>query len=337
MKIQLFDGGVSRYIAPQLLELNQGVVYENIDNATGILTPVKQALNSVLAVGKFPYYFRAGAEWIASEVQRSYVEFQNRLYYSDGGAPKKYAGSGGWQKLGIVAPTAKVSLVKTDTPEALTEVKVENKTDVGNLPASELLYRVVNVANGYYSEALDVSIGASTTNTATVTVSNTYPPNFSSAGNMMQAALAVQFKTRSVKFSGWKGPIGEKFMLYRLYDGEYRKLTELTSLAAEYTDSVFDISANEVLDMDKFGPMSGTYSYVYTYYNSADGAESAPSPVSEELKVGAGKVTVSGIRVSTDPQVDKKRLYRVGGNVATFTLVATLPTPQPRTWTKSKT
>lgn len=98
MKIQLFDGGVSRYIAPQLLELNQGVVYENIDNAIGVLTPVKQALDSALAVGKFPYYFRAGAEWIASETQRSYVEFQNRLYYSDGIAPKKYAGSGVWHR-----------------------------------------------------------------------------------------------------------------------------------------------------------------------------------------------------------------------------------------------
>ena len=325
MKIQLFDGGVSRYIAPQLLELNQGVVYENIDNAIGILTPVKQALNSALAVGKFPYYFRAGAEWIVSEAQRSYVEFQNRLYYSDGGAPKKYAGSSTWHGLGIAAPIAAPNLTKTDTPESLTEVKVENKTDIGNLPASELLYRVVNVANGYYSEALDITVGASTTNTATVTTSSVYPPNFSQVEIMMQAALAVQFKSRSVKFSGWKGPIGEKFILYRLYDGEYRKLTELTSLTAEYVDSVHDISANEELDLTKFGPLSGTYSYVYTFYNSSDGAESAPSPVSAEVKVGAGKIAVANLQVSSDPQVDKKRLYRVGGNVATFTLVTTLP------------
>ena len=33
---------------------------------------------------------------------------------------------------------------------------------------------------------------------------------------------------------------------------------------------------------------------------------------------------MSNIVASSDPQVDKKRLYRVGGNVATFTLVATL-------------
>lgn len=325
MKIQLFDGGISRYIAPQLLELNQGVVYENIDNAVGILTPVKQALNSALAVGKFPYYFRAGAEWIASETQLSYVEFQNRLYCSDGSAPKKYAGSGVWHRLGIAAPTSKVSLVKTDTPEPLTEVKVENKTDIGDLPASELLYRIVNVANGYYSKTLDVTVGASTTNTATVSTYSSYPPNYSGPPLYAQAALRMSLKYRSIKFTGLKGPIGEKAILYRLYDGKYRKLTELTSLAAEYIDSVHDISASEELDETKFGPMSGVYSYVYTFYNSKDGAESAPSPVSAEIDVGAGKVTVSNLRVSTDPQVDKKRLYRVGGNVATFTLVTTLP------------
>lgn len=324
MKLQVFDGGVSSSVAPQLLSTNQGVIYENIDNEVGILSPVRAAVDSTLAVGKFPYYFRAAAEWISSDAQQSYVEFQNKLYVSNGGTAKKYAVSGVWQNLGIAAPTVAVSLAKTDAPEPLTEVKVENKTDVGNLPATELKYRIINVSGGYYSKALDVKVGASTTNTASVTTSTSYPPNQeASALLMMQAALAVQGKFRSIVFSDWKGPIGSKAVLYRLYDGEYRKLTEFTSLSSTFTDSVHDISANEALD-DQYGPLSGVYTYVYTYYNSVDGSESAPSPVSAELEVGSGKVTVTSIGVSSDPQVDKKRLYRVGGNVATFTLVATL-------------
>lgn len=323
MKLQIFDGGVSSSVAPQLLSINQGVVYENIDNEVGVLSPVRTAVDSALAVWKFPYYFRAAAEWISSDTQQSYVEFQNKLYISNGGTAKKYAGAGVWQNLGVVAPTNKVALAKTDAPEPLTEVKVENLTNAGNLPATELKYRVVNVSGGYYSKALDITVGASTTSTASVTTSTSFPPNSDWAIFLAQAALAVAGKNRSILFSGWKGPIGSKAVLYRLYDGQYRKLTEFTSLTATFTDSVHDISANEVLD-DKFGSLSGTYAYVYTYYNSVDGSESAPSPVSVELEVGSGKITVSGMSVSSDPQVDKKRLYRVGGNVATFTLVATL-------------
>ena len=79
MKLQVFDGGISRYLEPQLIAVNQAVEYVNIDNAKGVLTPVKQAKATGLKKGKFPYYFRAGAEWIASDTQKSYVEFQNKL------------------------------------------------------------------------------------------------------------------------------------------------------------------------------------------------------------------------------------------------------------------
>ena len=322
MKLQVFDGGISRYLEPQLLAVNQAVEYVNIDNAKGTLTPVKTALATSLALGKFPYYFRAGKEWISSEVQRSYVEFQNKLYYSDGVSAKKYAGSGVWQRLGITPPSRTPAVTKIDAA-ALTEAKVENLTTAGDLPASQLEYRIVNIIGGKYSKALDITVGASTTSTASVAVQPTYPPNMPMYSSM-QVALVVAAKSRSIKFSDFKGQLGTKAILYRLYDGKYRKLFEITSLTSTFTDSVFDISANEAISDTLYGPLSGTYSYVYTYYNSVDGAESAPSPVSAEIEVESGSITVSNIAASSDPQVDKKRLYRVGGNVATFTLVATL-------------
>ena len=231
MKLQVFDGGISRYLEPQLIAVNQAVEYVNIDNAKGVLTPVKQAKATGLKKGKFPYYFRAGAEWIASDTQKSYVEFQNKLYSTDGTAALKYAGNGNWQKLGIAAPTTAVTLAKSDAPEALTEVKVENITTAGNLPASTLEYRIINVANGYYSKSLDVTIGPTTTNTSSVSVRTAYPPNqWASAALMQQVSLSVPTKFRSVKLSGFKGALGTKAIVYRLYDGAYRKLTEITAL-----------------------------------------------------------------------------------------------------------
>ena len=72
---------------------------------------------------------------------------------------------------------------------------------------------------------------------------------------------------------------------------------------------------------DIAGTLDGTYTYVYTYYNSATGVESQPSELSQELAVSLKKVNVGGFVVSTDPQVDFIRLYRLGGTITSYTLV----------------
>ena len=323
MKLQQFDGGISRTLAPQLLNVNQAVEYVNIDNETGVLTPVATALQTTLQVGEFPYFFRAEQAWISGNTQKSFVEFQNTLYYADGVTAKKYK-DGEEHNLGIAAPTVKATLAKTDAPDAPTEVAVTTVTTAGNLPTSELKYLLFNVAsNGWYSEALEITIGASTTKTATITTVPSFPPNQQDSQRALAAFLAADVK-RSMSFTAFKGLTGAKAELYRLHDGAYRKLADITSSSQIVVDAVYDISTNAELDIENFGPLSGVYSYVYTYYNSKDGAESAPSPVSAEADVGAGKITLSGLQVSSDPQVDKKRIYRVGGNITVFTLVATI-------------
>jgi len=70
----------------------------------------------------------------------------------------------------------------------------------------------------------------------------------------------------------------------------------------------------------KDGGLTGTYQYCYTYYNSSDGSESAPSKYSTELTVDNKVITVN-YTASGDPQVDTIRLYRLGGNLTTMTLV----------------
>lgn len=325
MKLQTFDGGLSTSMAPQLLQLNQAVEFENIDNATGILAPVQTAAETNLFVGKFPYFFRAEDKWVTSDVQRSYVEYQNTLYFTDGNIAKKLKNDVE-HDLGISPPTAIVALSKIDAPEQLTEVAAKTITTSGNLPTSELKYIVVNInSTGYYSKALEITISASTTKTAVITTSSSYPPNFSSYSIMQAAAqMRTEGVMRSIEFRDWKGPLSTRAELYRLYNGKYRKVAAITALTDIVVDAVTDISANDELPIDAFGPLSGTYSYVYTYYNSADGTESAPSPVSEELEVGSGKIMLLGMAISPDSQVDKKRIYRVGGNVSAFTLVDTV-------------
>jgi hypothetical protein len=131
-----------------------------------------------------------------------------------------------------------------------------------------------------------------------------------------------------VQFRDFKGVLSSKAILFRFYDDKFRKVADITSIGQVVTDSILDISANAELDNSKFGPLSGTFTYVYTFYNKDDGTESAPSPVSAELIVGSGKVTVSGMQVSSNTQVNFKRIYRVGGDITKFTFVADIPNSQ---------
>jgi len=66
------------------------------------------------------------------------------------------------------------------------------------------------------------------------------------------------------------------------------------------------------------GDLSGKFKYVITYLRSGNfQVEGNPSPISNEITVSAKKIDLSSIPVSTDPKVDKKRIYRTtaGGEV----------------------
>lgn len=55
---------------------------------------------------------------------------------------------------------------------------------------------------------------------------------------------------------------------------------------------------------------AGDYEVVYTYYNSATGAESNPSPVATVTVSASGTVDYTDLGVSTNPQVDSRKIYR---------------------------
>jgi len=69
---------------------------------------------------------------------------------------------------------------------------------------------------------------------------------------------------------------------------------------------------------DVAGLLSGVYTWYYTYYNSTTDEESNPSPMSAELTVDLKQVILSGFVASTDPQVDKIRIYRNPSGVTTY-------------------
>ena len=81
-------------------------------------------------------------------------------------------------------------------------------------------------------------------------------------------------------------------------------------------------------NLDVFNKYSVTavVQYMYTYYDSSEGVESAPSPISDELNLPDGNsVDLTGFLPSSNQYVDKFRLYRVGADATDFTLLIELP------------
>lgn len=316
MKLQLFDGGAASRQEPQLLSMNQGVVYTNIDIAKGSLTPLKDKLATTIALAPYHTFYEAGDEWVDAEVKTDFVEFQRVLYLTDRVTrPQKYS-DGVYNNLGIVRPEEAVSLSIDSEANTVENVTLEQKA-TGDLDPGTLNYLLYNISDGVYGNPLSVEANAlAFTNIATA---EQIAAIF--AARSIFAAKTYTGDPRGIEFSNLRGPFNDEVRLYRRYDGAWRLLNVFTDKSQTFFDDVNDISANEALDTGLATPFFGTYQYVYTYYSSTDGTESAPSPVSAELEVESGIINVSNLEPSTDPQVTNIRLYRVGGNITEFTMV----------------
>lgn len=323
MKLQQFDGGVATRLAPQLLNNNQGVVYENIDNAKGNLTPNKDKLATDIEVKRYNKYFNAEDEWLSSDVPTDYLEFQRKMYLTNRvDRPQKYS-NGEYNLLGIKRPSNKLTVTNNSQAVPLEDITVLNKTDSGDLPASDFDYLLFNVKDGIYATPFKFTVYSSTT---TATRAQGEVIRFSELSRYGRNSITTEDTptNRAIQFKELQGTFGDSAKLYRYYDGAWRLVFTFASKSDTFLDNVFDVSANEELDESVISPFNGTYQYVYTYYNSADGTESAPNEVSDEVEAESGVIDISGLIDSTDPQVDRKRLYRVGGNIAQFTLVVEL-------------
>ncbi|ANY29558.1 internal virion protein [Pseudoalteromonas phage PH1] len=333
MKIQTFDGGLSTRIRPQFLELSQAVEYTNIDNSLGTLTSVKTKAPTTIPAGAYNYYFDKEDKWFTSDIRRDYVPFQGSLYWTDGQAPKAYR-DGVTTNLGIVGPTVK--------PEITTNVVLDNVTTArfqvnmaGNLPLEKVYYKLVNFDNERYSRPRDFTVDLSNSRAELLLELERedyyirYEDRRDRFSKRYPSISATAPTTGSVNFNPPEGlDYGSGgIKLYRQYNNQWHLVGTMTDPGEGpiqgLTDDVYNISSAEELDESKIATLEGDYQYVYTFYNSSKGTESIPSPISDTLEV-QGEVQLAGMEVSVDPQVDKKRIYRVGGYITTFTLVDTV-------------
>jgi len=193
MQVRTFDGGISKRVDPSLILSNEAVELLNVDNSELTLKSSKNYTETGTLVSGYFYLFRG--TYLSSSTERSYVEYQNKLYYTEAGKEARKFDGNRDSKLGIEPPSSSVEITQSD--------------------------------------AID---GAHVSADATV------------------------------------------------------------------------------------------LQYTYTYYNSSDDIESAPAPLSDEFSVDADqRITLSGIEVTADIQVDIIRIYRIGGDITVTTLVEEIP------------
>lgn len=102
-QLNTFTGGLSTRLAPHLISVSEAVIYSNIDPSFGPLTPIMDDTYMNKTLYKNFYLFKD--VWVNSDEDRDYVEFQNKLYYSNGvDIPQKSSDGLTWFNLGILKP-----------------------------------------------------------------------------------------------------------------------------------------------------------------------------------------------------------------------------------------
>ena len=291
MKISMFNGGLNTRAAKHLLNASQSTVCNNVDFFDGSLKPLKDIKATHWTVGANDNHFtRFKGQWVSGGAGVHFVEYNDALYKSDStGVIKKSKNGTTFFELGINKPTGELVASTREIEFVLTP----NKYNPPLAPGASLEFP---------SGTLSYIIGYKTT------VDKYFKKE-------------ITLDTTGVKsITIYKSDIGvdvASFKVYRKYEGVYYLIKE----SDEYgyvQDTTYNISKNEAYSSFDWISTAAVRSYVYTYYSTSTGFESAPCNVSNEIKVEALYAKVTGFTVPTDPSVDAIKLYRIGGTLTDF-------------------
>ena len=259
MTINDFSGGLSKRLSPNLIQVNESTICTNVDITSGIIKPLKDltATSNTIPVDK-PIFTEFKGIYLSSNSGTSYVEFNDKLYIANGiDTVKKTSDGTNIYDIGLANPTTKL----TTTTSFSVTFTLSNKLD-GD---------IVTFDAGTYTYLIQYK---------------------TLAGSIKYEIKTFTYTgTRGIRLSISSFSNLESVTLYRKVDTTYRLVGESTS-SLTIDDTVFNISTKATTTPYEQG--LGTRNYVYTYYSSITGFESAPSPLSDDLNVDINKVVVTG-------------------------------------------
>lgn len=301
MTINDFTGGLSTRLSPNLIQLNESTICTNVDLTSGVLKPLKDltATNKTIPINN-PVFTEFKGIYLSSNSGTSYVEFNDSLYIANGiDAIKKTINGTTLYDVGLVSPTTKLTTTSSFS----------------------VTFTLSNIASG-----------------ATITFPTgtyTYLVQYTTLVG------AIKYEIKTFSYTGTRGirlTISsfsnlESVTLYRKVDTKYKLVGESTS-SLTIDDIVYDINTKP--STTPYEQSLGTRNYVYTYYSSTTGFESAPSTVSDDLVVSINNIVITGFVSTADSTVDTIRLYRLGGTLTDFYRVASFA-KTTTTYTDTKT
>jgi len=301
MLITDFSGGLSTRLSPNLMQLNESTLCENVDLSSGSLKPLKglKATSRTIPVNT-PVFTEYKGIYLSSNSGTSYVEFNDALYIANAiDTVKKTTDGMNIYNIGLSKPTvAPTTTTSFSVNFSLSNITVGDNITFGNVLYEYLIQYKTNAGSVRYEEM-----------------------QFTYTG------------TKGIQLSISNISELEYVELYRNYDTKYR-LVGSTKSESIIKDVVLDIKTKSTTTPYK--ELLGLRQYVYTYYSSITGFESAPSPASNDLEVDVNNVVISGFRAPTDSTVDTIKLYRIGGTLKSFYLVENL-SANAVTYTDTKT
>jgi hypothetical protein len=318
MLVNVFNGGLNTRIAPQMLNLQEGVVYTNIDETRGTLISNKDKLPTGINTEPYAYYYTRESRWVSFPLFTSFVPYNESLVFCNSGGSGRII-NGVSYPLGLANPSTIGPVAAVPVPPTPVSVAVLKTSTavVTALPLQMYEYLVINASSDGRSEGLRIQVSdAGVVTVVSNNVSTAVAPSYITTPASGFMTLTFSAPATDVANIG--------FEVYRLYQGKYRLVGVLPSALSTFIDGTFAIpsSARTLVEAD-FAKLKGTYQYLLTFYNSVTGVESGASPVSPEIVLtNGGGASFTGLPLSA--QANKKRLYRVGGALSAFALVATL-------------
>lgn len=327
MRVRAFDGGLNTRIDAHLIKENEAREFVNINSDTAVLTPIKDKVEELATINRYSYYNTINDTWVSETSPTDWLEYKEVLYKADRtNAPVKFVGNTEYQ-LGIDKPGTSTTLTVSSAPEAVERVTLTGDYDASaDLPEGTYKYKILNRSSttGYVSYSYfripvqevtikPVTLGGRPYNNAGTTRSGTR------YGTFRGGTVASGENRVTLTFDDTNA---DEIRAYRYFDGAWRALTsDFQTAATAVVDDTYDISANDELEESEL--ITGTIQYAITFASTITGAESAPV-LTDETEVINGVILLTNLPTTTDSQVDQIKLYRIGGDVTAFTLVATL-------------
>lgn len=289
MQLNVFNRGLNLRLAPYLIQPSESTICENVELASGSIMPALGTLASSASISvNNNTFLEFKGTWIEKPTGSTFVEFNDKLYIADGTNLQKTMDGILFYDVGITKPSTKLT---TTTPNLGVTFTFSNNDTGDN----------VSFATGVYEYLIQYKTKAG----------------------------AVDYKEQSFNYTGTKGiklTVSDMtnlsyVLLYRKYNTKYKAIGELTT-GAVLLDTTYNISAMPTVTPYK--ELLSTRQYVYTYYSTVTGFESAPSEASDELECYLNNVVVSNFISTADTTVDTIKLYRLGGTLTDFYLVDTL-------------